>query len=552
MINTLTNIPTKTVSTKLSDERSNVDNLTSFKVKIPIDTDFKKLHNPFKKNRKRGNDHNAYILGMLAYKSEQKRLSYNTYHSLSRDILMQLFRGNYKNYMSAMIEADYIKEYSNPYEYKANGNVYKSKGTFKPGLTSKKYALKEKKPIFKEYTITDKKLINKINRARIERTERVIKNNPTAKNVYESIKKLSIDGNAVRSFLFNKYERNTIKNYGIALVRKIGKRQTRKFIQEIQATTSEQRLIPIFNKYGVPTKYCKEVRKALDHYNKLNHRIHQVNVIEQIESGNYSFISMSEDKKTGRLFHTLTMTPKDIKPFLKLDNEKLIELDASNCQWWLIQKVLHILISNDFYSNNSKKEKQNISYINNNRYIDIHKYINTQSPYFYMCYTFLQKHKENIRKEVFKLESVLDNGTFRELFKKEFKRQGKDVTDNQIKMWLLKHILFSDPKQPYHKNLTIVKEFYKLFPYISKMIKDLKTDLLNNKAFGYADENRWKCLSLLLQRMEADVFIKDMANCNAVYMTLHDALVTNDSNLHKVYKSITNSVKTRNLKMKFN
>jgi len=552
MTNTLTNLPPKTLATKSSDEVSDVNKIPSLKVRIPIDTDFKKLYNPFIINRKRGNDHNAWILGMLAYKSEVKHLSFNSYHSLSASVLRQLFRGDYKNYMVAMIEADYIKEYSNPYEYKANGNVYKSNGSYKPGLSAKKYALAENKPIFKDYTITDEKLINKINRARIERTQRVINNNPTAKNVHESIKRLSIDGAAARSFFYEKYEIKTIKEWAKWLVRKIGKTQTRILIQEIQYTKKNKKnLLKILKKYKLNTTYYKEIQDALDYYNSLNSRLHQVNVIEQIEKGNFSYISMSEDKKTGRLFHTLTMTPKDLKPFLKIDNEALIELDASNCQWWMLQKLCNILIRKDFSIvlkgkkelNNVKKAQTPTPYI--------HQYLTHPTPNLLYVAHFLKNNRESIEKELKKLERALENFSFRELFIDKFKRQGKSVSDGDVKKWLLVNVLFSNPNESYHKDLTIVKEFGELFPYTTKIIKHLKTSLLNNHAFGYTDKDRWKCLALLLQRMEADVFIKDMANCNATYLTLHDALVTNGSNFHKVYNRINNSVKKRDLKIKF-
>ena len=63
---------------------------------------------------------------------------------------------------------------------------------------------------------------------------------------------------------------------------------------------------------------------------------------------------------------------------------------------------------------------------------------------------------------------------------------------------------------------------------------------------------KWKCLAILLQKMEADIFVKDMATCDGVFITLHDALITNDSNLHKINNSLTNAIKKRNLKMTLN
>ena len=60
---------------------------------------------------------------------------------------------------------------------------------------------------------------------------------------------------------------------------------------------------------------------------------------------------------------------------------------------------------------------------------------------------------------------------------------------------------------------------------------------------------RWKCLAILLQKMEADIFVKDMATTDGIFITLHDALITNDSNLHKINLALTQSIEKRNLKM---
>ena len=127
----------------------------------------------FKLNKKKGDDANAYILGVLAYKSKQKRISYDSWHALSGKALNRLFRNEYPKHLKSLIENGYIKQYSNPYSYTIKGVEYKSNGTFSIGQSSKRYALNYKKPLFKDYIITDKKLIAKIKKARIERTKRI-------------------------------------------------------------------------------------------------------------------------------------------------------------------------------------------------------------------------------------------------------------------------------------------------------------------------------------------------------------------------------------------
>ncbi len=534
-----------------------------FLVKIPIDVNFDLLHNPFKLNRKRGDDANAYLLGMLAYKSEQKRISYDSYHSLSRDVLKSLFRSEYPNHLQSLIDNEYIKQYSNPYTYISQGIKFKCNGTFSPGATSKRYALNYKKPLFVNYIITDKKLIDKIKKARIERTLTTIKNIPTAKKIYDSIKLLSIDDKKAKEYLYELYNKNTIDSYFQHLHSTIGIDKTHLFIQEIQRTKKESELKALFKKYGYVTKYSNDVKKIFKNYNSLQYRLHQVDIIKRIQNGEHDLITIIADNKTGRLFHTLTMTPKNIKQFLLLDNEPLIELDASNCQWWLMQKVGHILISKEFFNKYLNKTigncyNKDIDINNNKLPFKLHTYIQTNTT-TYMCPTFLYDNKEVIKKELYKLESLLYNGTFRSTFINEFSKQGRTVKDNDIKMWLLKHILFSNPNEPYHKDLTMVKEFNILFPYLSKIIKDLKLYMLNETELQPKKDKRnknkdvkWKCLAILLQKMEADIFVKDMATTDGIFITLHDALITNDSNLHKINNSLTNAIKKRNLKMTLN
>ena len=530
----------------------------SFSIRLPIDIDLKLLHNPFKLNKKRGDDLNAWFLSTLIHKSERKRLPMDSFHDVPRRTLQGLFRGNYKDYIERMKELDYIKEYSKPYQYIQNGEVKSCKGSFSKG-NCKRYALNYKEPIFRPYEITDKKLVEKIKNIRKEKTRRTIENDTTAQSIYNSIKMLAIDDKKAMAFLYKKYNKPTIDSYFKHLHSTIGEERTNTFLQAIQREKiSLKNLQGTFKRYGFPIKYCREVKQIFHNYNSLQYRVHQVETIKRIQNGEHDLISIIKDYKTGRLFHTLTMTPKNLRPFLTLNNEPLVELDASNCQWWLFQKVVHILISKNFFIFSSfYQDKANNNNINNHRPqpFNLHKYIHA-NPTLYMCTTFLKKNKQIIRKELYKLESLLYKNEFRNAFVKEFERNGREVSDGNIKAWLLKHILFSNPNTPYHKDLTIVHEFNTLFPYLSKVMKDLKVHLLNeSELHPKKDDNgkpvRWKCLAILLQKMEADIFVKGMANViDTPYITLHDAIITTNSNFHKIEKTLSKELKRRNLKMK--
>ncbi len=312
----------------------------------------------------------------------------------------------------------------------------------------------------------------------------------------------------------------------------------------------------VFKKYKFNPDNPRYIKDVFKNYESLQYRLKFIQIIDDISKGDHQLIAMHEDKKTGRLYHTLTMLPKNLRSYLKLDGQTLIELDASNSQWWMLQKVGHILISKEFFNFFSLKNTKNLPF-NINTYL--HKpttTTHTTPPPLYMCPTFLNKNKKKIKNELLTLENLLYKNEFRKLFSDAFKKQSINMSDGKIKMYLLKHILFSNPAEPYHNKLKIVKEFKSLFPYLSRVINDLKLHLLNENTLQpkqdkkYPNKSvRWKGLSILLSKMEADIFIKDMATETGVFIPIHDAIITNSSNLHKINKTLSESIKKRNMKL---
>jgi hypothetical protein len=197
-----TNVSNKLTSDVKSDVKcyvkNKVTNSPTIEVKIPLQFDLKALPNHFKKRKKRGYDYYAYLVGLMVHKAEQRRVSYGTYFGFSSDVLRTLIGGDYNNYLKALLKAGYIKEYSNPYTYIKDGEVKKCNGTFKiKGIgRAKRYALNlekikqesEKEILFTTYTISDKKIIDKINTQRVKNTQRVVEAYPTAKRVFDSLK----------------------------------------------------------------------------------------------------------------------------------------------------------------------------------------------------------------------------------------------------------------------------------------------------------------------------------------------------------------------------
>ena len=569
-----TNVSNKLTSDVKSDVKcyvkNNVKNSPTIEVKIPLQFDLKALPNHFKKRKKRGYDYYAYLVGLMVHKAEQRRVSYGTYFGFSSDVLRTLIGGDYNNYLKALLKAGYIKEYSNPYSYVKDGLEYKCKGTFKKSGTgrAKRYALNlekikqesEKEILFTTYTISDKKIIDKINTQRVKNTQRVIEAYPTAKRVFDSLKELTILEDEALIYLHDKYDYEHIKEYGKYLLKRLGKNTFKKFIAELQGTKSKRKLKTIFNSYGLTTsEFIRlEIRNLLSKYNSLNARLHAIDTLKKIANGEHESISISRDHKTGRLFHNLTMTPKDLKPFVRLCGQPLVEIDGSNAQWWLlhgyIKNLCNILDRPSFISLNGSLESLTVKIQDNYIKRDSIEAIEGNTPN-YMLHSFSNeedyaRYKGNVERELYSLETMLTTGSFRNYFIEAYKKKGLELNPSEVKVNLIKYILFGNVNRKYYHDATIVKLFKERYPYLHQIISDLKTKHIDHDAFGYEMRDQWKCLALIMQSKEASIFVEEMMFTDAVFMTSHDAIVTNEQNISKVEKTLTQALKRSNTKMR--
>lgn len=569
-----TNVSKKLTSDVKSDVKcyvkNKVTNSPTIEVKIPLQFDLKALPNHFKKRKKRGYDYYAYLVGLMVHKAEQRRVSYGTYFGFSSDVLRTLIGGDYNNYLKALLKAGYIKEYSNPYSYLKDGVEYKCKGTFKKSGTgrAKRYALNldkikqesEKEILFTTYTISDKKIIDKINTQRVKNTQRVVEAYPTAKRVFDSLRQLTILEDEALTYLHEKYDYDNIKEYGKYLLKRLGKVTFKKFIAELQATKSKRKLKTIFNAYGLTTsEYIRvEIRNLLSKYNSLNARLHAIDTLKKIANGEHESISISRDHKTGRLFHNMTMTPKDLKPFVRLCGQPLVEIDGSNAQWWLlhgyIKNLCNILDRPSFISLNGSLESLKVKLQDNYIKKDSIEAIEGNRPN-YMLHSFsneedYNRYKGNVERELYSLETMLTTGSFRNYFIEAYKKKGLELNKSEVKVNLIKYILFGNVNRKYYHDATIVKLFKKRYPYLHQIISDLKTKYIDHDAFGYEMRDQWKCLALIMQSKEASIFVQEMMFTDAVFMTSHDAIVTNEDNIYKVEKTLTEALKRANTKMR--
>lgn len=511
-------------------------------VRIPANVNLDNLHNPYIKNKKRGNDHNAYILGNLEYKSRMKEIPYNSFHYLHSDHLTNLYGGNYYKYIEELINQGWIQEYSNEYSGKINGIEFTCKGSYKPGKESKRYAGAEQNEIFRDYVITDQPLLNKINNARIERTQRIIKHNPTAKALFESFKLITVDVAAARKFLSKEYLLPHIVQMNELLDNRLGKDGTKVFMQKVNyCKKSKKKLLVLLRASNLDVRDIDLIRQTVTNYNKLKTRLSSIDRWDAIQNGDYDMISMYQGSRKSRIYDNFSMTAKNLLPFFKLDGSPLYEVDGNNSQLWMLLKLCNILNRKSFLGHfkGNIGEKSNF-YLEYN----LHKHIHTTSSH-YMLHSFLNKNRKKLDFELENFGNMLYKGTLRGHFIAAYKSSGEIKTDKQIKTYIFEHVLFANPKLNYNKNFIILKEFKKLFPAMMELITMLKLDVLNEKELQprrkKKDKNfsiRWKCLPILLQKMEYDLMVKDSHTIPTYFLQRYDALIGTKENINVIAQGL--------------
>lgn len=569
----MANIEVKKYRNRISDVKSNVtsdansdfkvtslnaDASLSHKVQIPQGIKFSDLYNPYVKNKRRGSDVNAQLISTLVLKNQWKRKPINSYVPLNAQVLRNICGGDYGKYISALIQANIIEEYSAPYEYTLrDGTVLKSKGTYSTRLKkSKQYRLTcTKDAVLESYTIIDKTVLAKINKARIQKLERLIKSNPTAKLVYEHLKKLSIDYDEAKRMMRETYQYKTLLKWARYFLKQHTAKDLKQFITDVlQNKKNKSKLIQIFKKYGsdVSRDQLSDVIKVVESYVKLKHRMHYIGILNAIQQGNHSYISMSEDKRTRRIFHTLTMTPRNIRTYVKLDGKDLIELDASNCQWQLFIKLCNILCDYPFYKDLLSKYGIITTQTQHNNQ-------DTETPPLNMLHSFFDTYKDEVRKESKKLNVYLERDLLRQFIVDEYReKKGKVITTADAKGYLIKNVLFGNPDNNSYPNWTSVKAFREAFPTLYQVLIKLKRYWIDEKFFGYTQyddvkkqRNRFKALPLILQRMESEIFQDGLTHLTVPFITIHDAVVTNEDGQTAVLKTLTARAKATNTNLTF-
>lgn len=569
----MANIEVKKYRKRFSDVKSNVTSdvdsnviVTSnyvntsigHQVQLPQGIPFSDLYNPYVKNKRRGCDVNAQIISTFVLKNQWKRKAINEYVPLNAEILRNICGGDYSKYLSYLVDAGVIEEYSSPYPYHCpkTGKTLICKGTYSLRLKkSKQYRLTcSKDVVLESYTIIDKTVIDKINKARILKLERLIKSNPTAKLVYENLKKLSINYVDAKRVMRETYDYKTLLQWSRYFLKTHTAKELKQLISDVlKVKKNKVKVLSILKLYNsdVNSDHVSDVVKVIESYVKLKNRMHWINVLDAIQKGNHSYISMSEDKRTRRVFHTLTMTPRNIRTFIKLDGKQLIEFDASNCQWQLFIKLCNILCDYSFYKDLLSKygiittEQQQEAQTQDTLPLN-------------MLHTFFETHKSDVRNEANKLSVYLEKDLLRQMIVNEYReKKGLEITSADAKGYLIKNVLFGNPDNQSYPNWTSVKAFRESFPMLYEVLNKLKRYWIDEKYFNYTlydsnkQKNRFKGLPLILQKMESEIFQDGLKELDVPFITIHDAVVTNEVGQVAVLKALNSIAKKTNTNLTF-
>jgi len=556
----------RTFSDVRSDVSSDVDVTLSdvvtddtITVQLPQGLPLDNLHTEYKKNKRRGTDLNAYFISQLIQRNLNKRNPINEYVPMNSKVLRDVFGGNYARYIQRLILEGIVEQYSRPTEIVLHdGTVWKHNGTYSTSAgISKRYKLKvDVSAPLVEYKITDKALVRKINNARIKRLQSLIKNNPTARKVYESLKKVTIDRVGAIKYIKAKYQYKEQVQWAKWFMNRDGhsSKTLKKFISDLlnAKTKAQKKKILITN--GI--EKCRSDVTLIDtavavikSYARFQTRLRWIKVIDAIQKGNQSLISMTQDKYSGRIYHTFTLTAKDLRPFMKLDNQHLIEFDGANCQWMLFIKLCNILCQPFFYAKylediGIKKQKGTTTQTHN-----------TQQP-FNMLHSFFEKNKTNIKKELYKLTAYLNQNKLRPMIVESEAKRGKYITEADAKASLIKNVLFGNPNNKGYHTFKSVETFRETFPALMDIIVKLKRYWIDETVYGYKEKDifgrklKYKAFPRMLQKMESDIFVKGMKNAKCDFLTLHDAIVTNEAGAVEVKKTLDRIIEENNTNIK--
>lgn len=572
-------------------------------IKLPVKAEVDSLPVRSLRDSYKCHERYAYLLGIIFYKNKTSGHSQNTGVELSSDVLRDLFGGVYSFYINSLIAAGYIIPVDAPYSYTmtlptGEKKILHCKGTYKLSSShvgtngtqqifkghSKRYKLNTRlfgiKPKLKDYQIQNPILIKKLDKVQAQYSKKVLDNFAPARKQDKCIKTISIIPE-VWEFLNIKYPTTTLFQTAKYLRLNLGsKERLIGFLRTLKNNRlTEKNICGIMKAHGLDPMHSSfghhQIESALRLYFKRKYRSLIIKKMEAIAKGEHDFLRFAYDTKTNRLFTLITETPKDIMPFVRMDEEVLVEIDGNDTQWSTTLDYLNqVFRMGAFYKKAylaldqrikiAKKDKQFYK-VNPIGLNDLHDYI-------------FEHHRINFRKELYdlhlapeitykgethlnrylkelflsgdrwykrlydELEHIkfsMDTKSFRSDMLKAVKQNSPKYPGERIKKDLLAWVLFGPSPFPYYKDNPVVFAFKTKYRNTLQALMDLKNRGFDHRKFGYSSYERWKLLSIINQRKEASIFILDAsANIQEPFLTKHDALYVKQSDADSVHKQL--------------
>ncbi|WP_312394401.1 hypothetical protein [Chryseobacterium sp.] len=268
---------------------------------------------------------------------------------------------------------------------------------------------------------------------------------------------------------------------------------------------------------NIETELYKKLnkRKNRKNYNDLQRKIDNKIVsmrrnVFQIESGEFN---MSVHGSNNRLYSVLTSCKKEIRKFIRINNNNISEIDISNSHLYL----LNLILDKEFLSNSKKLKFKNIDPILYNKLNNNIEEVDNNNLIPYMCGTFLEKSDvDKFRLLPFhhNIYDYLNELLFKNLKSREY------IKGNVMRYLNLKK---------YRDNNLFIRKMKEFFPSVDGVI-----EMINS-----VDEN-CGCLSILMQRFESYILLdigakqllKDIPQLN--FFTVHDSIVVEESYAQEV------------------
>ena len=207
-------------------------------------------------------------------------------------------------------------------------------------------------------------------------------------------------------------------------------------------------------------------------------------------------IFFSIDSTSGRFHSNVTNMAKELRPFLRINNEPLINIDIKNSQPYLSTIIL---------TNPSK-----VSWL-------------TENPAFSML---LQDLKISLNEDVKYYISLVIYGNIYEYLMSEFAKERLELTRDETKRQVLR-ILFARNRMPKDEINRKCRQIFKdRFPTVHRIFSKVRGHEKGNKFQNY------KRFSILLQRIESylmlEVILKRIYRelPGTIAITIHDSIMT--------------------------